>query len=279
MLSHDFTIQVAGIGGLWEQRYEKGRKVTELTWLRDLTHEDNWTTSVTFTLDEEIFKDHALDANAIENLLHTYAHVFPGLAVSFENHLIGDRNAFYAPSGFVGYLEQENRYKQTLHPAVGCVSRFESQEPQRSIRFNEDRNIVSFELSMAFQFLARPVPSRRSFINTHETRSHGTHLDVCLRALRDCLLGYSDIIGRRDLPGLFDHLTLAVSLWHGWPAFQGTTDARLVNRDFVQRAYEDLCLALTQYFQACPETLEALETLALTKRPRKRSRFPALRRR
>jgi DNA gyrase/topoisomerase IV subunit B len=259
-----------GQGGLWEWRSENGYPVTVLTRLRDLTADNRWTTILTLTLDEGIFTTYEFDATAIESLLFDYAHLLPGLNISFENHITGDRNGFYAPSGLVHYLEQENRYKRTLYPAIGFSIGVGDVLSARELRRGD---ALPFELTMALQFLATPTPSRRSFVNTCEAGPHGPHIDVCFRALRDCLLGHSNVLSRRDVAYLFDHITLVVSLWHPNPQSENSVHLRLMNRDFVQRAYEDLCVAMTLYFKAHPELLDALETLALSKRPQRRPRL------
>jgi DNA gyrase subunit B len=266
MLTRSFSIQVEGQGGLWEWRSEKGYSVTDLTRLRDFTADDRWTTSITFVLDEDIFTDHMFDADAIENTLFDYAHILPGLSISYENHMTGDRNTFYAPSGLIDYLKKENRYKQTLHDAIECSVGFGDVLQPRG---GQSRESIPYELDMAIQFVSTFTPARRSFVNGSDSGTHGTHIGVCFQALRDSLLGHSNTLNRRDVAHLFDHITLVVSLWHLAPMFESMARLRLLNRDFVQRAYEDLSVALTLFFKEHPETLEALETLALSLRPKK----------
>jgi DNA gyrase subunit B len=269
-VSRFFTIQITAAGGLWEQQYEKGRKATELTRLRDITDDDWWITSIALTLDEAVFADHRFDTSAIERLLFEYAHLLPGVTINFENHMTGQQAAFCYPQGLTHYLAHLNRDETPLHPPLSFHLH------HRGFLLNE-RLTQPFEIDVAAQFLAAPHAEIHSFANALSIDRRGTHTRACFAALTDSLLGHSAILQRTDLPFLFSHLRLVISLWHPTIQFEGSNGHILLNQDISQPFYEALSLALIGFFQAHPDALEALETLALSKRSQRRSRFPALR--
>jgi DNA gyrase subunit B len=259
-VSSDFLIQVMAEGNLWEQRYQKGRKITELTRTGDQL-QDGWTTCLTFTVDQEVFRDYPFTASGtggIEGRLFDLAYLLPGLEISFENRRTGDRNIFYMPSGLTYYLEYVNRYNLVLYPPMKMRMAFEG-----------ETSLPPFELDAGFQFLETPHPYTRSFVDASESDEHGTHVDGCFQALRDSLLGHSDTIERSDFPDLFRYVTLVVSLWHPSPSFEGSMSRKLINQGIAPRAYEAFSLAFTQYFIEYPACLKRLEEIAADSRERR----------
>lgn len=254
-------VEVRREGTLWEQRYSQGRKTSEIIRVRDLTEDEESGTSLTFTIDNEIFPDAAFDGQWIQGRLSDMAYLLPGLTVNFEDRIRGDRNAFYSRRGLTAYIEHENRYKHVLCAAMG-LHMVVQREP----------TIPPFELDAALQFLKTPTPSIRSFVNAFESDEHGTHVDGCFQALRDSLLGHSDSIERGDFPDLFRYVTLVVSLWHPSPSFEGSMSRKLINQGIAPRAYEAFSLALTQYFIEYPACLARLEQIAADSRERRLAR-------
>jgi DNA gyrase subunit B len=262
-VSLHMRVEVRRDGAVWEQHYRQGRKTSEIIRVRDLMEDEESGTSLTFTIDNDIFPDAAFNSQWIQGRLSDMAYLLPGLTVKFEDHIRGERNAFYSRRGLPAYIEHENRYKRVLCTAM-----------ELHMVVQHEPTIPPFELDAALQFLRTPAPYTRSFVNASETVEHGTHVDACFEALRDSLLVHSDIIKRHDVPDIFQHVTLVVNLWHRSPDFnfRGNAIRALLNRDISQRLYEEVSLALLLYFREYPTCIPRLEALALENRKKKQGR-------
>jgi DNA gyrase subunit B len=267
-VSQHMHVEVRCDGALWEQRYSQGRKLSEIVRVRDLAEDEESGTSLTFTIDNEIFPDAVFDGQWLQGRLSDMAYLLPGFTVKFEDQVRGDRNAFYSRRGLSAYIEHENHYKRVL-----CAAMEVHMVVQR------ETVIPPFELDAALQFLRTPTPYTRSFVNTFETVQHGTHVDGCFDALRDSLLGHSDIIERHDMPYIFRHVTLVVNLWHPSPgfSFSGNGVRAITNRDIYQPIYEELSLALLFYFKEHPDCIPQLEALVLENRKQRHARRRSMR--
>ncbi len=249
-LCRDVFVEVKQEGALWKQHYQRGRKASELTRVRSLDIYEDDGTCLTFAIDDEIFHDHMFDADWIEGRLFDLAHLLPGLTVAFENHMTGHRSTFRFPTGLKHALAHTNRHKKVLFPIMSY-----------HMMVRPAPTVHPFELDAALQFLSTPTPFTGSFINGLETPEHGTPVSGCLDALRDSLLGHSDLIERDDVPYILRHVTLIVSLWHPSTSFQGIIGGSTINRDVYNRLYDEFSVALVLYFREYPGCIAQLEAM------------------
>lgn len=91
-------VEVRREGALWEQRYSQGRKISEIIRVRDLAEDEESGTSLTFTIDNEIFPDAEFDGQWIQGCLSDMAYLIPGLKIAFKNHMTGQQTT-YATNG------------------------------------------------------------------------------------------------------------------------------------------------------------------------------------
>jgi DNA gyrase subunit B len=252
-------VEVKREGALWEQHYSQGRKTSEITRVRDLAGDEESGTSLTFTVDNEIFPDAAFDAPWIEQQLADMAYLLPGLNITFENTMTGHQSTHYHPDGIAQYMSHLNGSEIVLYPPMLLHSQLQS------VPWNA-RRPQFFEIDMAMQFLAAPHGGVKSFAKALAIEPLGQHTAACFDALTDMLIGHSSIIQHSDLPDLFLHAQLVISLWHPGLMFESWGSRVLLNRDIYQPIYEELSLALLLYFKDHPDCIPQLEALALEHR-------------
>jgi DNA gyrase subunit B len=252
-------VEVKREGALWEQRYSQGRKTSEIIRVRDLAQDEESGTSLTFTIDNEIFPDAAFDSQWIQSRLSDMAYLLPGLNVTFENATTGYQSTYYYPDGIAQYITQLNHLDTPLFPPMFLHSRLHSDTlNERITRF--------FEIDLAMQFLAGPHGHINSFAKALEIEPLGPHADACFEALTDMLLGSSSVIQRSDLSDLFLHVRWVISLWHPGLMFESQTSRVLLNRDIHRPLYEEVSLALLFYFREHLDCIPQLEALVLENR-------------
>jgi DNA gyrase subunit B len=251
----DVYVEVKQDGALWTQHYQRGRKASELTRVRSLTANEDTGTCLTFVIDDEIFHEHAFDADWIEGRLFDLAHLLPGLTIAFENHMIGHRSTFRFPTGLRHSLAHVNRRRMALSP---IMSHFMMVRPQPTVH--------PFELEAALQFVSSSSPYTGSFINGIETPEYSAAVNGCLDALRDTLVRHSTVIECDDMPHILQHVTLIASLWHPSPSLQDGMSGTTLNRDIYNRVYDDFSSALIAYFKEYPDCIPQLEGLVLKNR-------------
>jgi DNA gyrase subunit B len=250
----DVYVEVKQEGALWKQHYQRGRKASELTRVRNLAHNEDNGTCLTFAVDDEIFHDHMFDADWIEARLFDLAHILPGLTVAFENHMTGHRATFRFPTGLRHYLAHANRRQKALLP---IMSHYMMVRPTPDVH--------PFELEAALQVVATPSPYTCNFINGVETPEYGMSVSGCLDALRDTLVRHSTVITCEDIPYVLQHVTLVVSLWH-FAATQAATGGSTISRDIYNRLYDAFSVTVESYFREHPECIAQLEAIVLKAR-------------
>lgn len=245
----DVFVEVKQGGALWTQHYQRGRKASELTRVRDLDRHEDSGTSLTFAVDDEIFRDQMLDADWIEGRLFDLAHLLPGLTVAFENHMTGHRSTYRFPTGMRHYLAYINRRHDALFP---IMSHYMMVRPASDVH--------PFELEAALQFVSTTSPYQCSFVNGTELLEQGTGISACLDALRDTMVRHSKIIQCEDITIIRQHVTLVVSLWYPSNVQAGIGGA-LAHRDLYNRLYDGLSATLTSYFDEHPDCIPQLEAI------------------
>ncbi len=266
-LSEDFHLEVKRDGSLWDQRYSRGQKQTDLVAVRPLEAGEATGTSITLKLDPEIFNDSAFDGAWIEQRLFHLGHLLNDSTIQFDDQREnGAHRKFFTPNGLVEALRTANAEAHGLHEPVMIKETVVIEPDQRAS--------YKIDLEVAFQFVEEEAASVLSFANAEHT-SGGTHVEGFLEALLTILLRkHSNTFQRGDWPDLLKHLTAIVSIWHPTPRFKSQTDPSLLNIDAHKTIYRAVYDQLDIFFDKNPALLHAIiQQAAVSRSERLKRRY------
>ena len=215
-LSEYLEVEIKRDNKIYKQRYEKGKKVSEL----EIIGETNETgTKVKFLPDKTIFNVFEFDYDILANRLKELAFLNKGLTISIKDERNNREDIFNYEGGIVSFVQELNKIKNKLHPNV--------------IYFNKEvkDNIVE----VAFQYNDSYSESVFSFVNNINTIEGGTHLigfyTALTRAFNDYLKKKNIQKNGDKLTGddIREGLTAIISLKIPEPQFEGQTKTKLGN--------------------------------------------------
>ncbi len=268
-VSQKFHLEVKRDGALWEQDYSKGHKQTELTSVRPLTADEATGTTLTLTLDSEIFQDTTFDAEWIVQRLHHLSYLLGGTTIFFDDRRPNGQNkTFLVPDGLVSSLKELNQETRTLHDPIVFRETVTVQPDQRAS--------YDIALEVAFQFLLEESPNIVSYVNTEQTAG-GMHVEGFVDAISAVLLRKQNYtLVRGDWPDLLKHLTAIVSIWHPTPRFESQSDLSLLNIDARRTVYRSIYDQLDVYLDQHPALMQSIINQGLmyrSERQRRNSRL------
>jgi DNA gyrase subunit B len=264
-VSQEFHIEVKRDGMLWEQHYSRGHKQTELTSVRPLTDDEATGTTLTLTLDPEIFQDTAFDAEWIEQRLYHLSYLLGGTTIFFEDQRSeGQSKTFLVPDGLISSLKELNSDTRALHDPIMFRDTVTIQPDQRAS--------YDIALEVAFQFLLEESPQIVSYVNTEQTAG-GMHVDGFIEGLSSVLLRKQNYtLVRGDWPDLMKHLTAIVSIWHPTPRFESQSDLSLLNIDARRTVYRSVYDQLDAYLDKNPALMQSIINQGLMYRAERQKR-------
>ena len=159
-LSVWLEVEIRVDGGVYKQRYERGKATAPLEKIGTCRKNDTGTT-VTFLPDGEIFEKTRFKADAIKSRLHETAYLNPGLTIEFEDKRKGseDKETFHEPDGLKAYIKDLNNGKDTVCDIVYFKKKQED-----------------IEVEVAFQFVNEFEENILGFCNNIYTQEGGTHI-------------------------------------------------------------------------------------------------------
>ena len=159
-LSVWLEVEIRVDGGVYKQRYERGKATAPLEKIGTCRKNDTGTT-VTFLPDGEIFEKTRFKADAIKSRLHETAYLNPGLTIEFEDKRKGseDKETFHEPDGLKAYIKDLNNGKETVCDIVYFKKKQED-----------------IEVEVAFQFVNEFEENILGFCNNIYTQEGGTHI-------------------------------------------------------------------------------------------------------
>ena len=159
-LSVWLEVEIRVDGGVYKQRYERGKATAPLEKIGTCRKNDTGTT-VTFLPDGEIFEKTRFKADSIKSRLHETAYLNPGLTIEFEDKRKGseDKETFHEPDGLKAYIKDLNNGKETVCDIVYFKKKQED-----------------IEVEVAFQFVNEFEENILGFCNNIYTQEGGTHI-------------------------------------------------------------------------------------------------------
>ncbi len=218
-LSEWLEVEVRREGGLYHQKYERGKPVMEVRRIGDA---EGTGTKITFKPDDKIFEDTEFSAEVLIQRLREQAFLNRGVKIELSDLRTGKKNVFHYEGGIVSFVRYLNRSKDVLH-----------EEPIYMKLARED-----MEVEVAIQYNDSYVETVLSFANNINTHEGGTHLSGFRMALTRSINDYArkvNLLKEQD-PNLTgedvrEGLTAVISVKLQNPQFEGQTKTKLGNSE------------------------------------------------
>ncbi|HIT60811.1 MAG TPA: DNA gyrase subunit B [Candidatus Fimousia stercorigallinarum] len=253
-LSVWLEVTVKRNGLIYEQRYERGKVVSELRVTGKCKKNETGTT-VRFLPDDEIFEKTYFKASMIRNRLHETAYLNPNLTIHFSNRRPGEEIeiTYHEPEGICAYVKKLNEERQNpLHDPVYFK-----------------RQVGSIEVEVAFQYTEDFGENILGFCNNIYTAEGGTHLTGFKTKFTTIMNQYAREIGMlKEKDANFtgtdvrNGMTAIISVKHPDPRFEGQTKTKLDNPDAAKAVAEAAGEEIVFYFDKNLETLKKVLSCA-----------------
>ncbi|MFB6253141.1 MAG: DNA topoisomerase (ATP-hydrolyzing) subunit B [Halobacteriaceae archaeon] len=256
-LSERLAVVVKRDGAKWEQRFEEGEPVTNLTRKRDLDPGEETGTLIRFRPNQDIFETTEFEFSTLESRLRELAFLNSGIEITLQDdreHTENQQTTFEYTGGIKEFVSYLNESKQPLHDDIIYLQ-------------NEEQDI---QIEIAIQATDDLQASIHAFANNINTREGGTHLTGFKTALTRIVNDYAaenNLLKELDesLKGqdIREGLTAIISIKHPDPQFEGQTKTKLGNSDARSVVESTMHDGLTTYFEEHPNTAETIVSKAV----------------
>ena len=221
-LSVWLEVEIKVDGGVYRQRYERGKAVAPLEKVGTCRKNDTGT-KVTFLPDGEIFEKTRFKSDAIKSRMHETTYLNPGLTIHFEDKRSGseEKITYSEPDGIKAYVKELNNGKE----AVTDIIYFKKSED-------------GIEVECAFQYVNEFEENILGFCNNIYTQEGGTHITGFKSKFTMIINQYARELGvlkekDNNFTGLDvrNGMTAIVAIKHPAPRFEGQTKTKLDNPD------------------------------------------------
>ena len=246
-LSEWLEVVIKVDGGIYKQRYQRGKVMAPLEQIGTCRKNDTGTT-VTFLPDSEIFEKTKFKSDAIKSRLHETAYLNPGLIINYEDKRQGEQEqlVFHEPDGIKSYVRALNDGKEQVHDIVYFK-----------------RSSEGIEVEIAFQFVNEFEENILGFCNNIYTQEGGTHITGYKTKFTTIINQYARELGilkekDANFTGLDvrNGMTAIVAIKHPDPRFEGQTKTKLDNQDAGKVVQEITGDEMQLYFDKNVETLK-----------------------
>ena len=224
-LSTHLTVRVKKNGFIYEDKYERGIPTIELEegLLPIIGKTKETGTIINFLPDDTIFDKTRFKEDEVKSRLHETAYLNPNLTIIYDDkrkeqteHL-----EFHEPEGLIGYLNDLNKSKETIHDVI---------------YFKGESEGISVEV--AFQYINEFHETVLGFCNNIYNAEGGTHLTGFKSIFTSVINTYArqlNILKEKDAnftgADIRNGMTAVVSIKHPDPRFEGQTKTKLDNQD------------------------------------------------
>jgi len=251
-LSRWMEVEVKRDGGVYYQKYKRGKPVTEV---KRIGNASDTGTKITFLPDDEIFEDIVFSSDILTKRLREQAFLNRGIKIKLIDQRTGETNLFHYEGGIVSFVEYLNRNKDVLH--------------EKPIYMSGKRE--NMEVEVALQYNDTYIEKVLSFANNINTEEGGTHLVGFRTALTRTLNDYirkMNLLKESD-PNLVgedvrEGLTAVISVKLENPQFEGQTKTKLGNsemRGLVDSVVGD---GLSRFLEENPNIARAIAEKAIS---------------
>lgn len=221
-LSEWLEVEIHVDGGIYRQRYERGKAMYPLEKTGTCRKSDTGTT-VTFLPDKEIFEKTRFKADSIQSRLHETAYLNPRLTIHFTDNRIepAAEATYHEPDGIKAYVKDLNTGKEPVQDIV-------------YYKKSED----GIEVEVAFQYVNEFEENILGFCNNIYTQEGGTHITGFKTKFTMVMNQYARELGilkekDQNFTGVDvrNGMTAIVAVKHPAPRFEGQTKTKLDNPD------------------------------------------------
>ena len=218
-LSEECKVTVKRDGSIWEQKYSRGKVLTEVT---NVGTSDETGTETYFKPDSEIFEEIEFDFEVLSQRLRELAFLNKGIYIKLTDKRESKEEVFHYEGGIKSFVSYLNRNKVPLQ-----------EEP---IYVEGVKDNISVEVAM--QHNDGYTENIFSFANNIDTVEGGTHLVGFKTALTRVFNDYAKKFGYikendKNLSGddIREGLTAVISVKIEEPQFEGQTKTKLGNSE------------------------------------------------
>jgi len=249
-LSEWLEVKVKRNGKLYRQKYEKGKKITELEILGDATGTG---TTITFKPDKDIFEEVKFNIETVSNRLRELAFLNKNLKISIKEESSEQEQVFQYKGGIVSFIEYLKKNKNVLH--------------EKPIYFQKQKGTTVVEIAM--QYNDSYNENIYSFVNNIHTYEGGTHLAGFKAALTKVANEYAKSKGilKKDfkLSGddVREGLIAIINIKLSNPQFEGQTKTKLGNSEIKGIVESLVSDGLSDFFEENPDITKKILSKAI----------------
>jgi len=251
-LSRWMEVEVKRDGGIFYQKYQRGKPVTEVERIGDATDTG---TKITFLPDDEIFDDISFSSDILTKRLREQAFLNRGIKIRLVDDRTGEESLFHYEGGIISFVEFLNRNNDVLH--------------EKPIYMSGKRD--DMEVEVALQYNDTYIEKVLSFANNINTEEGGTHLVGFRTALTRTLNDYirkMNLLKESD-PNLTgedvrEGLTAVISVKLANPQFEGQTKTKLGNSEMRGLVDSVVGEGLSRFLEENPNIARAIAEKAIT---------------
>ena len=263
-LSNWLEVKIRRDGKVYEQRYEKGKIVTDLTVTGDCDPENNGTT-VHFMPDDTIFEETVFEYPVLKQRLRETAFLTKGIRITLNDWRDDPvhTHEFHYEGGIKQFVEYLNRGKTALYESIiYCEGKVNNVYVEVAMQHNDSYNDSTF-----------------SFVNNITTPEGGTHLTGFRNALTKTFNDYAKankiLKDNETLTGddIREGLTAIISVKIEEPQFEGQTKQKLGNSEARGAVENVVSQQLTYFLEQNPAVAKTIcEKALLAQRAREAAR-------
>lgn len=251
-LSTYLIARVKRDGKMYEQRFEKGKTITELTVIKENVRGTG--TTIEFMPDNTIFETLNFDKNVLAKRFREMAFLNKGVKIEFADEREGYKELFHYEGGIKSFVEYINKSKKPLdHEVMYIEGEKETTKVEIAMQYTESYNETIV-----------------SFTNNIKTVDGGTHVVGFKSALTRALNDYArnkNILKEKDdnLSGddVREGITAVVSVKLNNPQFEGQTKGKLGNSEARTVVDSVVYEHLSFYFEENPKIVKTIIQKAL----------------
>ena len=251
-LSTYLIARVKRDGKMYEQRFEKGKTVTELTVIKENVRGTG--TTIEFMPDNTIFETLNFEKNVLAKRFREMAFLNKGVKIEFADEREGYKELFHYEGGIKSFVEYINKSKKPLDHEVMYIE--------------GEKDTTKVEIAM--QYTESYNETIVSFTNNIKTVDGGTHVVGFKSALTRALNDYArnkNILKEKDdnLSGddVREGITAVVSVKLNNPQFEGQTKGKLGNSEARTVVDSVVYEHLSFYFEENPKIVRTIIQKAL----------------
>ena len=245
-LSRDLKATVFRDGKVWEQEYQKGKKLYDV---KEVGATDKRGTEITYYPDPEIFDVLEYNYDTLSTRMREISYLNKGITVTIVDKRTTDENGehhsetFHSERGLAEFVEFLDAAREPLISGV--------------ISMEGEKNGIPVEVAMIYNSsYSENIFAYVNNINTHEG---GTHLSGFRRGLTNTLKKYAEESGmlsklKFEVAGddFREGLTAVISVKLAEPQFEGQTKTKLGNREVTAPVSQSVSEMLTNYLEENP---------------------------